>query len=187
MTGSDPALIERIRRGDDAAFRSLFNLYYTRIFAFVQRRLGDAALSEEVTSDVFFEVWRSAEGFPGRLEGLDVAVRDRDLQMPRGRPQPPPTQARGRDPDPGRDPVAGVRRHRRPGRARSPQRTPLDPRPHRGAAGGPGEVAELALFDGHSTDEIAQRLGLSPGTVKSRLSRARRELRRRPPMRGDLR
>ena len=35
--------------------------------------------------------------------------------------------------------------------------------------------------------EIAQQLGISTGTVKSRLSRARRELRRRPPLRGEVR
>ncbi len=45
----------------------------------------------------------------------------------------------------------------------------------------------LSLFEGRSNDEIASELGISSGTVKSRLSRARRELRSRPPLRGEAR
>lgn len=39
-------------------------------------------------------------------------------------------------------------------------------------------VIHLHYYEGWSTDEIAQMLGLRPGTVRSRLSRARQRLRR---------
>ena len=187
MNSSDTALIECIKRGEDDAFRSLFDSYYARIFAFVQRRLKDMALAEEVTADVFFEVWRSAEGFRGASKvstWLFGIATYKCLEADRNRRRHKraaviPTQDeilwRASDDT---DAQAALE-------ARSELRwirTRIDALPE-----GQREVAELALFDGQSTEEIAQRLGLSPGTVKSRLSRARRELRRRPPMRGELR
>ena len=187
MNATDQTLIECIKQRDDAAFRSLFDLYYTRIFAFAQRRLNDVALSEEVTADVFFEVWRSAEGFRGASKvstWLFGIATYKCLEADRNRRRHKraaviPTQ----------DEILWRASDNVDAQATLEARSEL--RWIRGRIEalpeGQREVAELALFDGHSTDEIAERLGLSPGTVKSRLSRARRELRRRPPARGELR
>jgi len=63
--GNDEELLDRIRAQDSAALRTLFQRYYARVYWFVQRRLHDANLAEEVVADVFFEVWRSAHSFAG--------------------------------------------------------------------------------------------------------------------------
>jgi DNA-directed RNA polymerase specialized sigma24 family protein len=63
--GNDAEILDRIRERDSAALRTLFQRYYSRVYWFVQRRLHDANLAEEVVADVFFEVWRSAHSIAG--------------------------------------------------------------------------------------------------------------------------
>ena len=184
---TDDELIDAIRERDDEAFRALFDRFYPRIFSFVLRRLNDAPLCEEVTADVFFEVWRSVASFRGAskvstwLFGIATfkcleADRNR-RRYKRASVVSVQDELLQRAPDL-RDPIAKLE-------ARSELRwlrSRLDQLPE-----GQREVALLALLDGRSTDEIASELGISPGTVKSRLSRARRELRARPPLRGEVR
>jgi RNA polymerase sigma-70 factor (ECF subfamily) len=62
---NDRELIRMIGERDVAAHRIIFDRYYRRVFAMVRRRLDDEALAEEVVSDVFFEIWRGADGFRG--------------------------------------------------------------------------------------------------------------------------
>ncbi len=183
----DLQLVVRIRERDDVAFRTLFDRYYPRIFAFVVRRLSDGALAEEVTSDVFFEVWRSADGFRGDskvstwLFGIATykcLEADRNRRR-RKRSSVIPTQDEILHAAPDEFDTAGAIEARSELRA---VRGQIEELPD-----GQRAVAVLALFDGRSTEEIAQELGISTGTVKSRLSRARRELRRRPPLRGEVR
>ena len=179
---SDDLLIDRIRLQDAPAFRALFDRYYARLFSFVDRRLTDPTLSEEVVADAFFEVWRGASGFRGAsrvstwLFGI-ATFKSREADRNRRRlkraaltaAEPIELQQVSDELDLGarieaRSELRWLRRR-------------LDELPP-----GQREVARLAGEE-QSTDEIAGRLGVSPGTVKSRLSRARRTL--RPPSRGE--
>ena len=62
---SDRAMLARVVERDQAAHRVIFERYYKRVLAFVRRRVGDDGLAEEVTTDVFFEVWRNAAAYRG--------------------------------------------------------------------------------------------------------------------------
>ena len=62
---SDEVLLARVARGDSAGHRLLFDRYQARVTGFLRRRLADAGLCDEVVSDVFFEVWRSASAWRG--------------------------------------------------------------------------------------------------------------------------
>lgn len=184
---SDEALLERIQKRDSAAFRALFDRYYTRIFSFVDRRLSDRELSEEVVADAFFEVWRGASAFRGAsrvstwLFGIATfKCREADRNRKRLKrayvvaAEPSLLQAVSDDREiidqlEARSDLRWLRR--RFDELPSAQR----------------EVAELAGEE-QSVDEMANRLGVSSGTVKSRLSRARRTLRTPPPpARGEQR
>ena len=184
---SDGALIERIQKRDHAAFRALFDRYYARLFSFAERRLGDRELSEEVVADAFFEVWRGASSFRGAsrvstwLFGI-ATFKCREANRNRRRlkrayvvsAEPLLLQAVSDD----RDILDQLE-------ARSDLRWLR----HRFASlpAVQREVAELA-GDEQSVDDMAGKLGVSSGTVKSRLSRARRALRTPPPSsRGELR
>jgi RNA polymerase sigma-70 factor (ECF subfamily) len=58
--------MRRIASKDKAAMHTLFSRHQIAVYRFVLRRLRDKTLAEDVTSDVFLEVWRQAGRFEGR-------------------------------------------------------------------------------------------------------------------------
>jgi len=65
---SDELLIQSIARGDRRAMQVLFGRHNVRGYRFVMRLLGDAALAEDLVSEVFLEVWRKAGRFEARSQ-----------------------------------------------------------------------------------------------------------------------
>jgi RNA polymerase sigma-70 factor, ECF subfamily len=61
----DAELVRRIAAGDETALRALIAAHQTRVFRFASRLVGSAAVAEEVTNEVFLEVWRNAGKFEG--------------------------------------------------------------------------------------------------------------------------
>jgi len=59
-TGSLEDLIAATADGDQQAFARLYDATAPRVFGLVKRLLRDHAQSEEVTQEVFLEVWRTA-------------------------------------------------------------------------------------------------------------------------------
>jgi len=62
---SDEALVNRLRAGDRSAFDALYDRYYRRIYAFVDRRLSSRADTEETVQEVFTNVFVSVERYRG--------------------------------------------------------------------------------------------------------------------------
>lgn len=56
-------LLKRSARGDEAAFASLYDATAARIHGLVVRVVRDRAQAEEVTQEVFLEVWRQASRY----------------------------------------------------------------------------------------------------------------------------
>lgn len=56
-------LLERSATGDTAAFADLYDAVASRVHGLVLRVLRDARPAEEVTVDVFLEVWRTASSY----------------------------------------------------------------------------------------------------------------------------
>lgn len=56
-------LMFRIAGGDENAFEALYDMIAPRVFGLVRRIVKDAAQSEEVTQEVFVEVWQLAARF----------------------------------------------------------------------------------------------------------------------------
>jgi RNA polymerase sigma-70 factor, ECF subfamily len=63
---SDEALVSAIAAGDRQAMRALYLRHNVRVYRFVVRLVADAALAEDVVSEVFLQVWRHADGFEAR-------------------------------------------------------------------------------------------------------------------------
>jgi RNA polymerase sigma-70 factor, ECF subfamily len=63
---SDEALVSAIAAGDRQAMQALYLRHNVRVYRFVLRLVADAALAEDVVSEVFLELWRRAEGFEAR-------------------------------------------------------------------------------------------------------------------------
>lgn len=177
--GQDAALLRRvIENGDRESFRRLFDRYYPRVFSFVQRRLEERELAREITSDVFLEIWSSAGSFRGeskisswifgiaRFKCLE-AVRSQN-RFKRSRITSTDDEVISQVPD------AHVPATRLDARAELErvatvmQQIPQEQR----------EALEWTVVEGHSIEEVARRQNVSRDTVKTRVSRARRALRR---------
>jgi RNA polymerase sigma-70 factor (ECF subfamily) len=57
------SLLERVADGDRRAFSELYDQLSPRVFGLVKRLLVDHSQSEEVTQEVFLEVWQTATRF----------------------------------------------------------------------------------------------------------------------------
>ena len=53
-------LLGRVAQGDQAAFAELYDRTAPRVFGLVKRLLRDHAQSEEVTQEIFLEIWQNA-------------------------------------------------------------------------------------------------------------------------------
>lgn len=60
------ATLRQIAAGEKPAMAQLFRTLEKPLFAFVQSRLNDSHLSNDILQDVFLEVWRRAGQFEGR-------------------------------------------------------------------------------------------------------------------------
>ena len=60
---ADDDLVEAILGGNQEAFKDLYERYFSRIYRFVDRRLRNRADTEEVTQEVFVNLFLSLGGF----------------------------------------------------------------------------------------------------------------------------
>jgi RNA polymerase sigma-70 factor (ECF subfamily) len=174
---SDRAVLARVVERDQAAHRLIFERYYKRVLAFVRRRVGDEGLAEEVTTDVFFEVWRNAAAYRGEspvttwifgIANLKALSARRYFAQPRrASVRVTDDEALARFPDPA-DLGGSIRARQELARlARAIERLPEG---HR-------DVLRLAFFEGCTYPEIAEQLDISEANVKTRVNRARARLR----------
>ncbi len=159
-------LIERVQHGDQTAFAEIYDAVAPMVFSAVSRVLRDPAMSEEVTQEVFVEVWTHAARFdPAKASVSTWAVtiarrraidRVRKEQSQRNRVE----QLARRRPDVATlTDEAAVTRIDGQRVERALADLPPDQR----------EIIELAFIEGLSHSTIAERLGLPLGTVKGRV------------------
>lgn len=61
-TLSDNLLLERIGRGDDASFETLFHRHYDRVYGLLFRLVGNRAEAEDLTQEVFLKLYHHTFG-----------------------------------------------------------------------------------------------------------------------------
>jgi RNA polymerase sigma-70 factor (ECF subfamily) len=171
--GDDAQLVDRLRRGDPRAFEELVIAHQHRVFGVAFRMLGSRAEAEEAAQEVFLRAHRAIADFCGdaKLSTWLYAIASR-LCLNRL--------------------ASGERRLLREGEetlARIPsghaspadelERSERDAALHRAIAELSDErrlVVVLRDLEGLSYEEIAAALDLELGTVRSRLHRARLDL-----------
>ena len=67
-------LLERVAQGDQRAFSDLYDLLSPRVFGLIKRLLRDHAQSEEVTQEVFLEIWQTATRFDPNKGGATTWI-----------------------------------------------------------------------------------------------------------------
>lgn len=160
-------------RQDEAAFASLFASYAPRIKGYMMRHGADASTAEEVAQEAMAAVWRKAgmyspdKGNPAtwiftvaRNLRIDRVRRERVFQtLPEGYGE------EASDDEPADD--ALVREERYVALRQALGTLPPDQL----------EIVTLSYMDGLSHSEVAERLDLPLGTVKSRMRLAYSKLR----------
>jgi RNA polymerase sigma factor (sigma-70 family) len=160
----DEELLARIARGDEGALAELYDRFGRVAYGLALRVLRDPALAEDAVQDAFLAAWRTAASFDPRRgtasTWLLTLVHRRAVDLVRRE------QRRRSDPlddlplagGDATDETAEVREQRRKVQAALVQ-LPPDQR----------QALELAYYGGLSQSELAERLGVPLGTVKSRM------------------
>ncbi len=180
----DHSLVQACRAGQTEAFGALVARYQDRLYPTVLRLIGSAEDAEDVLQDAFVRAFEKLDQFQGDSSfytwiyriAVNLALsgyrrrRARSLLRPGFHrravvsPEDPP------DLSPDSDPTIPLERAERE-KIVEAALNKLGPE-HRA-------VVVLKDFDGHRYEEISAILGVPVGTVRSRLHRARSELRER--------
>src|ERR1700732_4907660 len=65
---SDEMLLESIADGGRTAMHILYSRHHVRVYRFILRMVRDATTAEDLASQVFLDVWRTASQFQGRSQ-----------------------------------------------------------------------------------------------------------------------
>jgi RNA polymerase sigma-70 factor (ECF subfamily) len=180
-TGQERALVDSCRSGDALAFSRLVRLHEAMVFSLSARLLGDADEARDAAQEVFLQVYRQLGRFEGRSSLKTWIYRIAVNQCHNRRRF---WHRRRRDREEGLEAVTAEAAGARGGpspyeeacrreRARRVQAALLELSfEHR-------TVLVLREVEGLTCEEVAEALRVPPGTVKSRLSRAREALRLR--------
>lgn len=172
----DRDLVKRAREGDTDAFGQLVKRYEERILRLVRGMVPEADM-QDVAQEAFLKAFRKLDSFDGRSSFYTWIYRisantamDWRKKERRRRHAPLPEGSEGEDLLPGRGPGPATQVTRRElGDLIESAIAALPPKYH--------EIVVLRETQGLSYEEIAQTLGISKGTVESRLFRARERLR----------
>lgn len=61
VSDSDAELITSLQRGDEAAFKILFEKYWVEVYTIIFRRIGDEDDAKDIVQDIFVNMWTSRE------------------------------------------------------------------------------------------------------------------------------
>jgi RNA polymerase sigma-70 factor (ECF subfamily) len=160
-------LLAHIAGGDQAAFGALYDEISPRVFGLIRRLLVDHAQSEEVTQEVFLEIWQNASRYEPSKGGASTWIltmahrravdRIRSSQSGRDRDVKIGIRDYVSDYDNVADTVETTIEHERVKEAMS-QLTELQ-----------RQAVSLAYYGGYSHSEVAAMLSVPIGTVKTRL------------------
>lgn len=161
---SDEELLTAIAAGDENALGALYDRFGRVAYGVALRVLRDRALAEDAVQEAFLAIWRSAERY--RLERAKAStwvltlvhrravdlVRREDRRRADSLDEAP--EAAG-----GEIPEEAGRRERRAAVQSALSQLPDDQR----------QALELAYYGGYTQSELADRLGVPLGTIKSRM------------------
>ena len=167
-----PLLVDVFRRvasADQGALGELYDATSPTVFGLVRRIVGDFSVAEEVTIDVYTQVWRLASAYSEEkgspLTWLLMIARSRAIDHLRSRARSVKEQERPievafdlchPDPDPETAAISGNRQQ-------IVRDVLADLEPEQAT------VLQLAFFEGLSHGEITARTGIPLGTVKTRI------------------
>lgn len=169
----DIQLVERMAQGDTQALNDLYARHGSTILGFLTSRLSNRQLAEEVLQDVMLAVWKNAGSFRGESKvrtWLLVIARNRAINTQRKRS---PELVHLNDDYGFKSDDTDLMERMIKQSNREMVRSAIDQ-----LQDGQKEVLILVFYNQLSGSETAAVLGISEGTVKSRLHRAKHQLKR---------
>lgn len=165
---SDEALVALVARGDEPALAELYDRVGRVAYGLALRVLRDERLAEDAVQEGFLAVWRTAAAFRAERAKASTWIltlvhrRAVDLvrREERRRTEPLPDELPAR-PEQAVEPTeeAAWLRYERERVQAALKKLPDTQR----------EAIELAYYGGYSQSELAERLGVPLGTIKSRM------------------
>lgn len=160
------ALLGRSARGDETAFAELYDALSPRLFGLVVRIVRDRAQAEEVTQEVFVEIWRHSARFDPNvgspLSWMMTIAHRRAVD-----------RVRSAEASTGRENTYGATRDREYDSTSEQAETRLESGRVRRALEALTDTQrgaiELAYFGGYTHTEVAQLLEIPLGTAKTRI------------------
>lgn len=171
---TDEALLARVARGDREAFKRVFEAYARKVKSYLVRLGAGASIAEDLAQDAMVSVWRRAASYDPakakastwifviarnawidrlRRERVELAYRNTlTLSEESGDEKPDAAAVRAQDEEEVQAALALLSEEQR-------------------------QVVQLSFFEDRPHSEIAERLSLPLGTVKSRLRLALSKLR----------
>ena len=168
---SDEMLLESIANGGRTAMHVLYSRHNVRVYRFVLRIVRDTTLAEDLTSQVFLDVWRTAKKFERRSQvstWLLSIARFKALTALRQRRHEDVDQEDVLEiPDQADTPETSLARSRTRMILRACV-AKLSPA-HR-------EIINLVYYHEKSVEEVGAIIGIPQSTVKTRMFYARKQL-----------
>src|SRR5579871_6553806 len=167
---SDEMLLDSITDGDRAAMHILYSRHQVRVYRFILRMVRDATTAEDLTSQVFLDVWRTASQFQRRSQvstWLLSIARFKALTALRQRRHEDIDQEEIREiADGAETPEASLHRTSTCAILRACV-AKLSPA-HR-------EIIDLVYYHEKSVEEVGEIIGIPQSTVKTRMFYARKQ------------
>lgn len=171
-TTEDTRLVTRCARGDDGALAELYERHGRVAKRTAWQVLRDEALAEDAVQEAFLQLWRGAAAFDPRRAAVStwicVLVHRRAVDLARREARRRETDTHPAPVDPASytaEEVVVLREEQRRVRAAVA-----------GLSARQRQVVELAYWGGLTQTQLAERLGVPLGTIKSRMSDALRRL-----------
>jgi len=168
---SDEMLLDSITDGDRNAMHVLYARHHVRVYRFILRMVRDATTAEDLTSQVFLDVWRTASQFQRRSQvstWLLSIARFKALTALRQRRHEDIDQEEMLEiADGAETPEASLDRSTTSAILRACV-AKLSPA-HR-------EIINLVYYHEKSVEEVGQLIGIPQSTVKTRMFYARKQL-----------
>lgn len=161
-------LLERFANGDVDAFEDLFRQFQGRVFAWIVRIVRDRGVAEDLTVEAFWRIYRARSRFHPERDFAAWAYRIatnlalNHLRRRRYEEELPDEVPQAAGPDPAMQQETSDQIRRAVGQLPAKLQA----------------VVMLALVEERPYQEIADALGVAVGTVKSRVFRATRILRK---------
>jgi RNA polymerase sigma-70 factor (ECF subfamily) len=167
----DRTLITRIAGQDQAALRALLGRHQLRVYRFVLRIVRREAVAEEVTNEVFLEVWKHAGNYEGRSSVgtwlLSVAHNRAVSALRKRREESWDEDAAGALEDEGDNPEVSLQKVNKAEQMR--QCIAKLSAEHR-------TIIDLVYYHEKSINEVSEILDIPLNTVKTRMFYARKKL-----------